>query len=76
MVEDFAVNPSHTLFLQPFHNPNNVLVSDLLDGRNYGHRKRDMEVSLMDKNKHRFLQGYFTRPDSTLLNLTSIMGYM
>ena len=30
-------NPSHVLFFPPSDNPNNVLISELLNGENYGH---------------------------------------
>ena len=32
-----VINPLHVLFLHPSDNPNNVLVSELLSGENYGH---------------------------------------
>jgi len=57
MAEDFLTNPLHILYLHPFDNPNNVLVSDLLDGRNYGYLKRAVEVALIGKNKLRFVLG-------------------
>ena len=65
MAEDFLTNPSHSLFLHPSDNPNNVLVSYLLDGRNYGHWKRAMEVALIGKNKLNFVRGTFPRPEQT-----------
>ena len=65
MMEDFLTNPSHILFLHPSDNPNNVLVSNLLDGQNYGHWKRAMEVALIGKNKLSFVQGTFLRPDQS-----------
>ena len=65
MADDFLSNPSHVLFLHPSDNPNNVLVSNVLDGKNYGHWKRAMEVSLIGKNKLKFVHGTIARPDST-----------
>lgn len=65
MGEDFLTYPSHVLYLHPSGNANNVLVSDLLDGRNYGHWKRAMEVALIDKNKLSFVRGTYTRPNSS-----------
>ena len=65
MAEDFLTNPSHVLFLHPSDNLNNVLVSNPLDGRNYGHWKRAMEVALIGKNKLSFVHGTFPRPDQT-----------
>ena len=49
-IED-ANNPNHILFLHPSDNPNNVLVSDLLNGENYGHWRKAMEIALISKNK-------------------------
>lgn len=65
MAQDFLTNPSNALFLHPSDNPNNVLVSTLLDGRNFGHWKRAMEVALIGKNKIGFVRGNFIRPDSS-----------
>ena len=66
MAEEFLTNPSHILFLHPSDNPNNVLVSNILDGRNYGHWKRAM--ALIGKNKLQFVYGTIARPDSTVPN--------
>ena len=69
MAQDYLTNSSHVLFLHPSDNPNNVLVSNLLNGRNYGHWKRAMEVALIDKNKIKFVQGTYTRPNSSTPDL-------
>ena len=61
MAEDFLTNPYYILFLLPSDNRNNVLLNDL-NGRNYGHWKRAMEVTLIGKNKLSFVQGTFARP--------------
>ena len=60
---DFIVNnPSHVLFLHPSDNPNNVLVSELMNGENYAHWRKAMEVALIAKNKLGFVLGDCTRP--------------
>ena len=48
-------NSSHILFLRPSDNPSNVLVSELLNGENYGHRRQAMEIALISKNKLGFV---------------------
>jgi len=59
------IDPSHELYLYPFDNPNNVLVSDLLEGQNYSHWRKAMEVMLITKNKIRFVKGTCAKPDVT-----------
>ena len=58
-------NPSRAFFLHPSDNPNNVLVSELLNGNNYGHWKKSMEMALIFKNKLGFVLGTCSKPDST-----------
>ena len=48
-------NPSHVLFLHPSDNPSNILVSELLNGENYGHWRKAMEIALISKNKLGFV---------------------
>jgi len=48
-------NPTHTLFLHPSDNPNNILVSELLNGENYGHWRKAVEIALISKNKLGFV---------------------
>ena len=50
-------NPSHILFLHPSDNPNNILVNELLNGKNYGTWKKSMEIALIAKNKLGFVLG-------------------
>jgi len=57
-------NPSHVVFLHPSDNPNNVLVSELLNGNNYGHWKKSMEMALISNNKLGFVLGTCPKPDS------------
>jgi len=56
------LNPSHDLFLHPSDNPNNTLVNELLNGRNYGTWKKFMEMALIAKNKVGFVLGTTTEP--------------
>ena len=64
-------NPSHVFFLHPSDNPNNVLVSELLNGENYGHWRKAMEIALVSKNKLGFVMGTCSKPgsDSSLASL-------
>ena len=55
-------DPSHELFLHPSDNPNNILVSELMNGENYGHWKNAMEVALIAKNKLGFALGTCSKP--------------
>ena len=65
-----VLNPSHDLFLHPSDNPNNILVNELLSGKNYGTCKKSMEIALIAKNKLGFVLGTCSKPDanSPLLN--------
>ena len=60
--QDFLTNPSHELFLHPSDNPNNTLVNELLNGRNYATWKKSMEISLIAKNKLGFVYGTTAEP--------------
>jgi len=40
MAENDIHNPSHVFFLHPFDNPNNILVSELMNDENYVHWKK------------------------------------
>ena len=55
-------NPSHVLFLHPSDNPNNILVSQLMNGENCSHWKKVMEVALTAKNKLGFVLGTCSKP--------------
>jgi len=66
MDANLSVNdPSHEFFLHPSDNPNNVLVSELMNGENYGLWKKAMEVALIAKNKLGFVLGTCPRPAAT-----------
>ena len=39
--------PSHIMFLHPSEHPNSLVVSELLNGRNYGTWKKSMEFALI-----------------------------
>jgi len=58
-------DPSHDLFLHPSDNPNNILVSDPLNGKNYGTWKKSVEIALIAKNKLGFVLGTCTKPDAS-----------
>ena len=58
-------NPSHILFLHPSGNPNNILVNELLNGKNYGTWKKSMEIALIAKNKVGFVLGTCSQPGLT-----------
>ena len=61
----FHTDPSHDLLLHPSNNPNNVLVSDLLNGKNQGTWKKSIEIALIAKNKLGFVLGTCSKPDAT-----------
>lgn len=58
-------NPSHILFLHPSDNPNNILVNELLNDKNYGTWKKSMKIALIAKNKLGFVLGTCGQPGST-----------
>ena len=60
-----TIDPSHELYLYPSDSPNNALVSTLLDGHNYGHWKKAVEIALIAKNKIGFVRGTCTKPAAT-----------
>jgi len=57
-------NPSHDLYLHPSDNPNNILVNELLNGRNYATWKKSMEIALIVKTKLGFVLGATAQPDT------------
>ena len=61
-----ANDPAYELFLNPSDNPNNILVSIMMNGETYGHWKKAVEVALITKNKLGFALGTCTKPDGPL----------
>ena len=59
--------PSHLLYIHLSDNPNNILVSDLLNGNNYSHWEKAMEIALIAKNKLGFLLGQCAKPTAANL---------
>lgn len=64
------IDPSDKLYLHHSDHPNCSLASTLLDGDNYGHWKRAIEVLLMTKNKLGFVNGNMKKPESDSNRLT------
>ena len=60
-----VVDPSCILFLHPSHNPNSILVNELLNGKNYRTWKKSMEIALIAKNKLGFVLGTCSQPGLT-----------
>jgi len=61
--DSITIDPSHELYLYPSDNPSNALVSNLLDGQNYGHWRKTVEIALIPKNKIGFVRGTCKKPD-------------
>ncbi|XP_061368044.1 uncharacterized protein LOC133311047 [Gastrolobium bilobum] len=59
----FITNPSHPFFLHPNENPSQVLVSPVLNGRNYHSWSRSMTMALRSKNKLGFINNSVIIPD-------------
>ena len=55
-------DPSSPYFLHPNENPSLVLVSSLLNGANYHSWSRGMRMSLLSKNKLKFVDGSIAMP--------------
>ncbi|XP_061343292.1 uncharacterized protein LOC133289389 [Gastrolobium bilobum] len=60
---EFLTNSSHPLFLHSNENPSQVLVTPLLNGRNYHSWARSMSMALRSKNKLGFVNGVVEVPD-------------
>ena len=60
-------NPMHDssspFYVHPSENPAMVLVSSVLDGRNYYEWARSMRMALSTKNKSGFIDGSIVKPD-------------
>lgn len=59
---DFATNPTNPYYLHPNENPSIILVTPLLDHKNYQSWSRSMEVALISKNKLKFVDGTLNLP--------------
>ncbi|CAJ2668236.1 unnamed protein product [Trifolium pratense] len=59
---DYLTNPSNPFYLHPNENPSVVLVTPLLDNKNYHNWARLMHIALISKNKEKFIDGTFSKP--------------
>ncbi|XP_058764417.1 uncharacterized protein LOC131637865 [Vicia villosa] len=59
---DFSTNSTNPFYLHPNKNPSLVLVSPLLDDKNYHTWARSMHIALISKNKERFIDGTIMKP--------------
>ncbi|XP_058008186.1 uncharacterized protein LOC131182858 [Hevea brasiliensis] len=62
---DYLQNPSNPFYLHPNENPALVLVFPVLTGKNYHSWSRAMRMSLVLKNKIKFIDGIITVPPIT-----------
>ncbi|KAE9594174.1 putative retrotransposon gag domain, gag-polypeptide of LTR copia-type [Lupinus albus] len=60
--EDFNSNPSNPFFLNSNENPTLVLVTSLMNGKNYHSWSRAMMLALHSKNKVKFIDKSIPRP--------------
>lgn len=59
---DFSINSTNPYYLHPNENLSLVLVSSLLDDKNYHTWARSMHIALISKNKEKFIDGTLTKP--------------
>ncbi|XP_058761796.1 uncharacterized protein LOC131635210 [Vicia villosa] len=59
---DFSTNSTNPFYLHPNENPALILVSPLLDDKNYHSRARSMHIALISKNKDKFIDGSLGKP--------------
>jgi hypothetical protein len=62
---DHLINPNNPYYLHPSENPGAVLVTPVLNERNYHSWAHFMHVAMFSKNKHRFLDGSLPQPPAT-----------
>lgn len=62
---DFSTNSANPYYLHPNENPAVILVSPPLDPKNYHTWARSMNISLISKNKDKFIDGSFPKPAIT-----------
>ncbi|RDX99037.1 hypothetical protein CR513_17972, partial [Mucuna pruriens] len=58
----FATNPSNHYYMHPNENPSLILVTPLLDSKNYQIWAKTMKVALISKNKLKFVDGCLPPP--------------
>ena len=59
---DFSTNSSNPYYLHPNENPALVLVTPVLDDKNYHTWARSMNIALISKNKEKFIDGTLPKP--------------
>lgn len=59
---DFLTNSTNHFYLHPNENPALVLVTPLLDDKNYHSWARSMHIALIFKNKDKFIDGSLSKP--------------
>lgn len=64
-INDHFQNPSNPYFLHPNVNSSLVLVSPVLDEKNYHSWARSMKMARLSKNKVRFIDGTIPMPAVT-----------
>jgi len=63
IMADNINNPSNPFFLHSSENPALILVTPLLNGRNYHSWARAFRLALQSKNKIKFIDGSLTQPN-------------
>lgn len=59
---DFSTNSSNPYYLHPNENPSLVLITPLLDDKNYHTWARSMHIVLISKNKEHFIDDTHPKP--------------
>ncbi|MCI25382.1 hypothetical protein A2U01_0046573, partial [Trifolium medium] len=59
---DFSTNSANPYYLHPNENPALVLVSPVLDNKNYHTWSRSVHIGLISKNKENFIDGTLPKP--------------
>lgn len=59
---NFATNSANPYYLHPNENPALILVSSPLDDKNYHTWSRSMQISLISKNRDKFINGTLPKP--------------
>ncbi|KAF1868173.1 hypothetical protein Lal_00018690 [Lupinus albus] len=61
---DYNSNPSNPFFLNTNESPAFVLVTPLLNGKNYHSWIKTFKLALISKNKIKFIDGSINQPDA------------